>query len=228
MRGRKPRLYLAAALLGVFALLLRGADGGAGTQDNVAPAASIDGGAPGTTTVVSERAPPGPPPFEAAAAAAEPPPSKFEAMRAAAGDQSLGSRMIGILGVMTTLGLALLMSTNRRRVRWPLVAMGTGLQIVFAILVLKTAIGEAMFRLATDAVNKLLSFNIEGSRFVFGNLVDNAVPVANSGSATEYVANTGSMIAFGVLPSILFFSALTSLLYYFGILQVVVRGMAWV
>ncbi len=230
MTGREPRLYLAAALLGALALLLTGADGGQGdgADGGAAMQMAADVAPPADAPPPADKASDGPPATDPVPTAQDAQPSKFEAMRAAAGDQPFGSRLVGILGVMTTLGLAFSMSIDRGSIRWPLVAMGTGLQIVFAILVLKTAVGEAMFRIATDAVNKLLSFNIEGSRFVFGNIVDNAIPVTSAGSPTELVANTGSMIAFGVLPSILFFSALTSLLYYLGILQVVVRGMAWV
>jgi concentrative nucleoside transporter, CNT family len=143
--------------------------------------------------------------------------------------QSFAERYMGILGCFITIGLAILMSTNRRRISWKLVATGVGLQLGFAFLVLKTGVGSALFQYATDAVNRLLSFSVEGSRFVFGNLVDPSVAVSGAnGESIGYVAQTGSMIAFGILPTILFFSALTSLMYHLGILQRIVKLMAWV
>jgi len=141
--------------------------------------------------------------------------------------QSIGERATGLLGVLVLFAIAIALSTDRRQIAWRVVAIGTVLQIVFAVLVLKTRAGEAFFRLATDAVNRLLSFSVDGARFVFGNLVQGSVPVTSAtGDTVQYVANTGAFIAFGVLPSILFFSAMTALLYHLGLLQLVVSVMA--
>jgi CNT family concentrative nucleoside transporter len=150
-------------------------------------------------------------------------------------DQSLGGRFMGLIGVVFMLALAFAVSVNRKAISWRLVAMGTGLQIAFAFLVLKTGVGKWIFSRANDAVTRLLSFSQDGARFVFGNLVDNNVPVGKPVAepltltpvvGTEVWANVGSLIAFSVLPTIVFFSALTAILYHLNILQWVVRGMA--
>jgi CNT family concentrative nucleoside transporter len=142
--------------------------------------------------------------------------------------QNLAARAMGLVGCLVLFLIAIALSTDRRQISWRIVVIGTFLQVFFAVIVLKTRAGEAFFRLATTAVNRLLSFSVDGARFVFGNLVEGSVPVtSSSGGAVEYVANTGAFIAFGVLPSILFFSALTALFYHLGILQFVVGKMAW-
>jgi len=79
-------------------------------------------------------------------------------------------RFTGILGLLTMLGLAYIFSTNRRAIRAKTVAWGLGLQIAFAIFVLKADIGRRIFQAAGDAVNRLLSYSFEGSKFVFGEL----------------------------------------------------------
>jgi CNT family concentrative nucleoside transporter len=79
-------------------------------------------------------------------------------------------RFTGILGLLTMLGLAYAFSTNRRAIRLKTVAWGLGLQIVFAVFVLKVEIGRRLFAGAGNVVNHLLSYSFEGSRFVFGEL----------------------------------------------------------
>ena len=80
------------------------------------------------------------------------------------------ARFTGILGLLTMLGLAYTFSTNRRAINKKTVAWGLGLQIVFAIFVLKSSIGQTLFQKAGDAVNRLLSYAFVGSKFVFGEL----------------------------------------------------------
>lgn len=163
--------------------------------------------------------------------AAGPPASNatsLEALRTRTVQQGLGGRMMGLVGCLVMLGLAWAMSSERRRIDWRLVWMGTALQFLFAFLVLKTPLGSAVFGVANDAVKKLLSFSTQGARFVFGNLVDSRVPVVRAdGSATEFAADAGAFIAFNLMPTILFFSALSALLYHLGILQQIVRGLSW-
>ncbi|HEY5658503.1 MAG TPA: nucleoside transporter C-terminal domain-containing protein, partial [Myxococcota bacterium] len=105
------------------------------------------------------------------------------------------------------------------------------------VLVLKTGVGRAMFRAANAAFIKLLGFTEEGARFIFGNLVKNNVPVGPVTGAPadmapiqsgEMWANTGSYFAFSVLPTIIFFSSLMAVLYYLGVMQRIVQGIAWV
>lgn len=149
-------------------------------------------------------------------------------------DTPLSERLVGLLGMAVIIGLAVLLSYNRRRINWRLVASGLGLQALFGVLVLKTEAGRRFFSALGDAITGLLRFQEEGARFVFGNLVQNTVPVGTPGpgggidSAAGMVANTGAFFAFNVLPTIIFFSALMSVLYYLGVMQAVVRGLAWV
>jgi CNT family concentrative nucleoside transporter len=141
----------------------------------------------------------------------------------------LAERAVGLLGIATMLGLAVLLSYDRKRIDWKLVASGLGLQAVFGLLVLKTELGRAVFQKVGDLITSLLGFQEQGARFVFGNLTQSTVPV--SGGPAEgagMVAQTGAYFAFNVLPTIIFFSALMSVLYYLGVMQLIVKGLAFV
>lgn len=150
--------------------------------------------------------------------------------------QDLTGRGMGLVGMVLLMGIAVALSTDRRRISWRLVGMGVLLQLAFALFVLKTTVGAWFFGKANDVITGLLAYSQAGSRFVFGNLADNKIPVGPSPFgpspdnpvviAGELFASTGSMIAFRVLPTILFFSALTSVLYHLGILQRVVKVLA--
>ncbi len=144
----------------------------------------------------------------------------------------LAERAMGLVGIATMLGIAVLISYDRKRIDWRLVGAGLGLQALFGILVLKTEAGRQLFTYVGDLITRLLGFQEQGARFVFGNLVQSSVPVANAdGSAVEgasYVAQTGAYFAFNVLPTIIFFSALMSVLYYLGVMQMIVKGLAFV
>ncbi len=155
---------------------------------------------------------------------------RFEALRGGL-DIPVGQRLIGVLGIAVMIGIAVLMSHDRKRINWRLVASGVALQVVFGLLVLKTSVGRSIFQTFGDWITALLGFQEQGARFVFGNLVDHAVPVTSpdgAASAAGMVANTGAFFAFNVLPTIIFFSALMSVLYYLGVMQVIVKGLAWV
>ncbi len=119
----------------------------------------------------------------------------------------------GILGMLTMMGLAYAFSTQRRAIRYKTVAWGLGLQIVFAFLVLKTSYGVLVFQKAGSAVNRLLDFSYFGSEFVFGALGKKASPM-------------GFYFAFQVLPTIIFIAALFALLYYYGIMQFIIKQAA--
>ena len=144
------------------------------------------------------------------------------------------SRLVGVLGVAVMLGLAVLLSRDRRRIPWRLVGAGLALQLVFGALVLRTMAGRAFFDAMGALFSALYRFQEQGARFVFGNLVQPVVPVgvpAAAGgldTAAGYVAGTGAVIAFSVLPTIIFFAALTSVLYHLGLMQRLVHGIAWV
>jgi concentrative nucleoside transporter, CNT family len=123
-------------------------------------------------------------------------------------------RFTGILGLLTMLGLAYAFSTNRRAIRIKTVAWGLGLQIVFAILVLRVEYGRRAFQVIGDAANKVLSYSFAGSEFVFG-------PLGKQSS------NIGFIFAFQVLPVVIFICALFAILYHVGIMQFVIRIAAW-
>ncbi len=153
-------------------------------------------------------------------------------------DTPFGARLIGLLGLGTMIGIAWLLSNNRSRINWRLVATGVGLQAVFGVLVLKTGVGQALFRGANAVFGRLLGFTTEGAAFIFGNLArGNNVPVGTTTgtnpafdplSSSGMWADVGAFFAFNVLPTIIFFSALMSVLYYLGIMQRIVHGLAWV
>ncbi len=120
-----------------------------------------------------------------------------------------------LLGIAVLTAILWLFSSNKKAINWWTVLKGLGLQFLLAVAVLKVpGVSWAFDKFSVAAVT-VLDFTREGSEFLFGGLVTN----------TE---SYGYLFAFQVLPTIIFFSALTSLLYYFGILQKVVKGMAWV
>ncbi len=141
-------------------------------------------------------------------------------------DLPLTDRLMGVVGVAAMIGLAWLLSNDRKRINWRLVASGIGLQAIFGVIVLKTGVGRAVFAYVGDLITRLIGFQEQGARFVFGNLVQSAVPVSGEGAAPGLVAETGAFFAFNVLPTIIFFSALMSVMYYLGIMQLIVRGLA--
>src|SRR6202051_3226999 len=122
-------------------------------------------------------------------------------------------RFTGILGLLTMLGLAYAFSTNRRAINKKTVVWGLGLQVLFAIFVLKVEIGRVLFQKAGDAVNRLLSYAFVGSKFVFGEL-------GAQGSSMGFV------FAFQVLPTVIFISAFFAVLYHYGVMQFIIRQMA--
>jgi CNT family concentrative nucleoside transporter len=119
-------------------------------------------------------------------------------------------RFTGILGLLTMLGLAYAFSTNRSAISKKTVAWGLGLQVVFAIFVLKIELGRILFQKAGDVVNRLLSYSFEGSKFVFGAL-------GAQGSSM------GFFFAFQVLPTVIFIAAFFAVLYHYGIMQFIIK-----
>ncbi len=120
-----------------------------------------------------------------------------------------------LLGILILTGLLFLMSSHKKSINWWMVIKGLGLQFILAVAVLKVpGFSWAFDQFSMGAVT-VLDFTKEGSEFLFGGLITN----------TE---SFGYLFAFQVLPTIIFFSAVTSLLYYYGILQRVVKVMAWV
>ena len=124
-------------------------------------------------------------------------------------------RLTGILGLLTMMGLAYAFSTKRSAIRLKTIVWGLGLQVVFAVFVLKSGYGLRLFELAGRAVNKLLGFSYFGSSFVFGEL-------------GKKDSSLGFIFAFQVLPTIIFIAAFFAVLYYLGVMQVIIKGAAWV
>lgn len=142
-------------------------------------------------------------------------------------------RFRAAVGLVVILTLAWAMSTDRRRIPWRIVGWGVGLQIAFALVILRTQMGVVAFEGVNSVVAAVLHSGGQGGRFVFGNLVSNEVPVGSVGSGGFVqtpgdVARTGAFFAFRILPNIIFVASLMTVLYYLGIMQRVVRGVAWV
>jgi concentrative nucleoside transporter, CNT family len=123
------------------------------------------------------------------------------------------SQFMGLIGILVILGICWLISSNRSAIQLRIVLWGLGLQWVFALIVLKTDLGQRTFDLMGRAVNRLLGFAVEGSKFVFGSLGDRA-----NGNAFYF--------AFQVLPTIIFIAAFFAVLYHLGVMQRLVRLMA--
>ena len=128
----------------------------------------------------------------------------------------------GAFGIAVLLGIAWLLSANRSKINWRIVISGIALQFVLAILVLKIGWVGALFDWIGQRFVDMLDISKQAAVFVFGPLSD---PV-KTGEA--FGANSGFIFATQALPSIIFFSAITSLLYYLGILQRIVMLLAWV
>jgi len=120
----------------------------------------------------------------------------------------------GFLGIFVLLLVCYLLSNDRKAINWRLVIIGIASQLILALAVLKIPILNRAFDGVAGFFRKVLEFTEEGAIFMFGSIITDM--------------NTfGYIFAFQVLPTIIFFSALTSILYYFGILQFIIKGAAW-
>lgn len=128
---------------------------------------------------------------------------------------SLTSLARGILGLTVLVFLTFLMSSKRKKVNWPLIIKGIIVQLIFAIGILKVPFIRSVFDWVSEKFVVLLSFTQKGSEFLFGGLITDTT-------------SFGYIFAFQVLPTVIFFSALTSLLFYYGILQKIVFAFAWI
>ena len=129
-----------------------------------------------------------------------------------------------LVGLTVIMAFAYAMSTNRRAIDRRTVAWGLSLQLIFALLVLKTTVGQRVFQTLGGLINQLLGFASVGSSFVFGPLGDKVIwPEIMTKVLGPDGARYGVIFAFQVLPTIIFIAALFSILYYFGVMQLVVR-----
>ena len=127
---------------------------------------------------------------------------------------STSSLLRGILGMFTLILIAFLFSSNRKAINWKTVLIGLGAQLILAIGVLKITVVQNVFEFVGQIFVLILDFTAAGSEFLLGGMMD--------------VDSFGFIFLFQVLPTIIFFSALTSVLFYLGVIQIVVKGMAWV
>ena len=125
----------------------------------------------------------------------------------------LTDMLFGLFGLTVLVGIAVLFSNNRGAISWRLVGIGIGLQLLFAVIVILTTWGSRFFSFISTIFVKVIAFTNEGSMFIFGDLAD---------------GSKGFYFAFQVLPTIIFFSSLMSVLYHLVAMQKVVQGMAWV
>src|SRR5579863_4320182 len=123
-------------------------------------------------------------------------------------------RYTGILGLITMLGLAYVFSTDRKTIKLKTVAWGLGLQILLGIFVMRVPAGRILFQTLGNGAKHLLDFSYVGSTFVFGDL-------GRSDSSL------GLIFAFQVLPTIIFIAAFFAVLYHLGVMQLIIRGAAW-
>jgi CNT family concentrative nucleoside transporter len=119
----------------------------------------------------------------------------------------------GLFGLVFLLLVAYAFSRDKKHIDWKLVGMGVGLQLVFGILITQVPFVESMFDLISRGFVKLLSFSNDGAQFLFNGL-----------ARTDY----GYIFAFRVLPTVIFFASISTGLYYLGVLQFIVKGIAWV
>ena len=129
------------------------------------------------------------------------------------------NKFIGILGVFAILGLAYLLSNNKNKIDKKLILWGISLQIFFAILILKVPGGKFVFNSIDTIIKKILDFSVEGSKFLFGNLADDSLYFPTDGSWPGF----GFQFAFLVLPTVIFFSSIMSVLYHIGIMQKLIK-----
>ena len=137
------------------------------------------------------------------------------------------TRIQPIAGLALILALAYCLSSARRAIDYRTVAWGLGLQFVFALIVLKTEVGRAVFQSLGGVITKILDFAFVGSSFVFGPLGNPAVwPKIVTGVLGPEGNQYANIFAFMVLPTIIFIAALFAMLYYFGVMQLIVRVFA--
>ena len=128
---------------------------------------------------------------------------------------SFGSLGRGLIGMLALIAISFLFSSNRKAINWKTVGIGLSIQLLLAIGILKVHVIQMGFTEVGQIFVNILDYTLAGSKFLFGSLLNLDNP------------NIGYIFAFQILPTIIFFSALTSVLFYLGIIQKVVKGLAW-
>jgi CNT family concentrative nucleoside transporter len=142
-----------------------------------------------------------------------PAPQADTATARVAAPRSIPQRLTGLFGMAVILGIGFALSRNRKAISWRVVGWGLGLQFAFAVFVLRVPWGRDMFAWLGEMATKLLGFSYAGSEFVFGEI-------------GKQHSSIGTVFAFQILPTIIFVSALFAIMYYLGIMQVVVKAFA--
>ena len=134
----------------------------------------------------------------------------------------------GSLGIAVMIGICWLLSSNRKAIDWRLVIGGVLLQVVLAVLILQVPFIYAIFKTIADGFVQLLKYAESGANFVFGAWPDDAlIQTYDFSTGENIIFKVGYMFAFKVLPTIVFFSAFSAMLFYFGIMQRIIFGFAW-
>jgi CNT family concentrative nucleoside transporter len=135
--------------------------------------------------------------------------------------------LFGLLGLSALIGIAWIFSESKKNINWRIVVTGISLQLLFAVFVILTPWGSVIFDAIGTFFVKVISFTFDGANFVFGALASQSLfeQAFEKGLRNQGV---GFIFAFQVLPTIIFFSSLMSVLYHLGIMQKIVQGMAWV
>jgi len=131
--------------------------------------------------------------------------------------------LVSFLGIFVLVGFAWLLSSDRKKMNWRVVGWGIGLQLLIASFIFVVPAGADVFRFVNDVVVKVLGSASAGAELVFGRL---ALPPGQTNEAGE--ESLGFFLAFQAFPTIIFFSALIAILYYFGVMPLVIRGFAFV
>jgi concentrative nucleoside transporter, CNT family len=154
------------------------------------------------------------------------------------GETTFLQRLLSFLGLFILVGMAWVISENRKAVRWRPVVWGCALQLVLGAIVLSPEVSEFFYKVVDGSVKQLLTFSEEGAHFVFGSIEGHTLQVGEVGDLFEGESETKvfgigrisppvQTFAFWILPTIIFFSSLMSVLYHLGIMQRIVSVIAW-
>lgn len=130
-------------------------------------------------------------------------------------------RFTGLIGIVLILGIAFLMSNNRRKINYRVVLSGLAIQIALAVFILKVPVGKQIFGWLGEEVTKVLNMAHAGAAFVFGPLVDTDILTRAFGASNNLI------FFFTIIPTIIFVAVLVSMAYHWGIMQRIVKGIAW-
>ena len=140
----------------------------------------------------------------------------------------MGVKLMSLFGLAIFITLAWAISLKRDKFPWRTVLAGLGLQLILAVFMLQTTLGKSVFDFARTAVQKLLESAQAGTSLVFGPLADNKEMTESFGKVGESQSDTYALVAVVICGTIILVATVSSLLYHLGILQRIVRAMAWV